>query len=224
MKILTFLAVLAMMPFGEIFAQSDQKSEKILAELSARFKAYNSLTIKFNTTITNLQSNTNSTSKATLHLKQEKYKLILPDMEIMFDGKKLYNYLSDVDEVTISIPEDAEGGELSDFQLLNPKTFYNLSSTHFKSNFVKEEPYNNRQGVTIDLYPKNIKSSHYSRIRLHIEKNTLQLIHLKAFMKSGIHYDLDFEKYVIPNPTLSDTIFTFNKKEHPTTEIIDLTF
>ena len=131
-------------------------------------------------------------------------------------------FRSEVKEVNVVKPDPNENDE--NFQLLNPQTYFNISSKTFKSSLVKESTLNNRKVSEIDLYPIQLKTTEYSRIRIMVEKNSLQLVYLKAYMKNGTQYALTFKPYEIHKTALRDSFFVFNKMEHPNVEIIDLTF
>ena len=137
-------------------------------------------------------------------------------------ARKYTNYIPEVKEVNVNKPDPDEDDE--DFQLLNPQTYLNISSKSFKSKLVKESTLNNRKVHEIDLYPIQLKTTKYSRIRLMVEKSTLQLVHLKAFLKDGTQYTLSFKPYEVLQTALRDSFFTFNTLEHPNVEVIDLSF
>jgi len=172
--------------------------------------------------MTQLQDNSETEHEGKIWVKNDKYKLEIPDYVIYFDGMKIYQYLPGVNEVNITKPDPYEDDE--DFQLLNPQTYFNISSTNFKSNFLRESKQNNRSVYEIDLYPIDFSGSKYIRIRLMIEKNSKQLVYLRAVMKDGTHYTITFKPYTIEKTALRDSFFVFNKSEHPNVEIIDLTF
>jgi len=107
---------------------------------------------------------------------------------------------------------------------MNPQSYLNISSKIFKSNLVRESTQNNRRVYEINLYPIQVKTTNYSRIHVKVEKSTLQIVYLKAFMNDGTHYALSFEPYNVYKVALRDSFFTFNKSEHPNVEVIDLIF
>ncbi len=201
--------------------QESTRSQKIIDDLTAKFKTYPSVLIDFSATVTQLQDKTESTYEGKIWLKGNKYKLEIPDYVIYYDGAKIYQYMPDANEVNVTLPVADENDE--DFQLLNPQTYFNLSSKNFKSNLVKESTQNNRKVYEIDLYPMQVKTTRYSRIRLSVEKTTLQIVNLKAFLKDGTQYALSFKPYDIQQKALLDSFFTFNTLGHPGVEIIDLT-
>jgi len=205
-----------------VYGQDDARSQKIIDDTTAKFKTYPSVSLSFSATITQLQDNSETEQSGKLWLKNNKYKVELPDFVIFCDGSKIYQYLPEVQEVNVTKTDPNEDDEV--FQLLNPQTYFNLSSKIFKSNFVKETTLNGRRVYEINLYPIQIKTTNFSRINMMVEKSTLQIVYLKAFMKDGVHYALSFKPYVIHQTALPDSFFTFNKSEHPNVEVIDLTF
>lgn len=204
------------------YGQNDARSQKIIDDMAAKFKSYPSVSLPFSATVTNWQGQQETEQEGKLWLKGNKYKLELPEFVIFFDGTKIFRYLPEVKEVNVTMPDPNENDEV--FQLLNPQTYVNLSSKSFKCNLVKENTINNRQVYEINLYPINIKTTNFSRIRVMIEKKSLQLVYLKAFMNDKTQYDLSFKPYETYQTTLRDSFFTFNKSEHPGVEVIDLTF
>ena len=202
------------------YGQDDAKSQKIIDDTAAKFKSYPSVSISFSVNITQLQDKSETEQEGKIWLKGNRYKLEIPDYVIFYDGSKIYQYLPEYEEVRITKPEEDD----EDFQLMNPQTYFNISSKTFKSKLVKETTQNNRKVYEIDLYPIQVKTTKYSRIRVMIEKTTLQLVHLKAFMKDGTQYTLSFKPYEVNQTALRDSFFTFNTLEYPKVEVIDLSF
>ena len=188
--------------------------------MTAKFKTYPSVSLTFSAIITKLQDKSETALEGKIWVKSNKYKLEIPEYVFYFDGSKHYQYQPEVNEVYITPPDPDENNE--DFQLFNPLSYFNLSSKSFKSNFVKESVHDKRNVYEIDLYPVHLKTTQYSRIRIMVEKTTLQMVYLKAFLNDGTNCELTFKPY--QQPTLRDSFFTFNKLEHPKVEVIDLTF
>jgi len=219
MKIITTLFSLLFLicSYGQV---DDPRSKKIIDDMAAKFKTYPSVAIDFSATVTQ-KNQTNIEQEGKLWLKGNLYKLEIPDQIISFDGKKIYQHLLDVKEVNIMPPDPDEDDEI--FQLMNPQTYFNISSKSFKSNLVKENTQYNRRVYEIDLYPVNLKTTQFSRIRIMVEKTTLQMVYLKAFMLDETQYTLTFKPYEILQPSLRDSFFSFNRLLHPNVEVIDLT-
>jgi len=205
-----------------VYGQDDVRSQKIIDDMAAKFKTYPSVSLDFSVTVTSLQDQSKMELEGKLWLKNNKYKLETSDYVIFFDGSKIYQYMPEVKEVNVTKPDPNENGE--DFQMFNPQSYFNFSSKSFRSKLIRETVRNDRKVYEIDLYPVQIKNANYSRIRMMIEKTTLQMVYLKAFMNDGTQYTLSFKPYSIPQPALRDSFFTFNLLEHPGVEVNDLTF
>ena len=206
-----------------VFGQDDPRAQKIIDDMTAAFKKYPTVSLSFSANVsTQIPEKTEMQLDGKIWVKNTMYKLETPDFVIFFNGSTIEQYLPDAQEVNIMKPDPNENNE--DFQLLNPQTYFNLSSKSFKSNLVKESTQNGRVVSEIDLYPIHLKTTKYSRIRVLIEKSTLQLTYLKAFMKDGTHYELTFKPYAIFQTALPDSFFSFDKLEFPNVEIIDLSF
>ena len=221
MKIFTTLFSLLFLfcAYGQV---DDPRSKKIIDDMAARFKSYPSVSIDFSATIMQRnQSVTEMTGKIWVK-GSNMYKLELPEMVISSDGTKIYQHQLEVKEVIIQKldPNEDDGY----FQLLNPQSYFNISSKSFNSNLVRESTHNNRRVSEIDLYPIQLKTTQFSRIRIMIERTTLQIAYLKVFMKDEIQYELNFKPYDIQQTPLRDSFFTFNRLLFPNVEVIDLDF
>jgi outer membrane lipoprotein-sorting protein len=206
------------------YSQDDTRSQKIIDDMAARFKSYQSVFLSFTATVIQWQDKPETEQEGKIWVKGSKYKLEVPDQTIYCDGSKIYQYLPDAGEVNITPADHPAESDDEDLQLLNPQTYFNLSSKSFKSKLVKESTRNNRKVYEIDLYPIQIKTTRYSRIHIMVEKSTLQLVHLRAYLKDGNQYALAFKPYDILPAALRDSFFTFNSIDHPDVEVIDLTF
>lgn len=220
-KIVLIFHILLFPFLCSIYAQDDARSQKIIDDMAAKLKTYPSVSLDFSATVTSLQNKTETEMEGKLWLKTNKYKIETSDFLLFFDGSKSYYYLTNENEVNVTKPDPNEDGD--DFQLFNPQSYFNLSSKSFKSNLVKETVRNDRNVYEINLYPIQIKTARYSRIHIMIEKTTLQLVYLKAFMNDGTNYTLSFKPYQIHQNALRDSFFIFNPVEYPGVEIIDLT-
>ena len=202
--------------------QDDARSKKIIDDMADKFKSYPSVFLNFSLSTTLLQGKPETEQEWKIWIKNNMYKLEIPDYVIYFDGSRIYQYMPEHHEVNIAKPDLDEND--ADFQMLNPLSFFHLSSKSFKTNFVKESVLNKRNVYEIDLYPIQIRTANYSRIRIMVEKTTLQLVYLKAFMIDGTNHALSFKPYEIQKTALRDAFFKFNHLEHPNVEVIDLTF
>lgn len=200
-----------------VFSQDDTNSKKakdILDKVSAKMKTFTTVQADFVSTMENLQENIKENMKGTINLKGDKYKLIISGTEIINDGKTMWTYLKDVNEVNISTPDP------NDDNVLNPSKIFKIWEKDFKFKFVKESFEKGIALYEIDLYPISREKT-YSRVTLKIDKDKLQIASIKYIGKEGNNYTIDILKFT-PNVAMAENLFIFDEKAHPGVEKIDM--
>ena len=134
--------------------------------------------------------------------------------EIYFDGKTIWTYLIDANEVSIS---DAA---MQDDDLLDPSKIFTIYEEGFKYIHAGETTINGKKVDIIDLFPEK-RSQSYSRIKVYIYKDNLQFAKLVQIGKDGNNYTIDIKKMEINVPA-DDSMFKFDTKKYPGVEVIDL--
>ncbi|MBU0487915.1 MAG: outer membrane lipoprotein carrier protein LolA [Bacteroidetes bacterium] len=190
----------------------DKKAKAILDAVSAKTKTYTSMQIDFSYTMENKKDNINESQDGNITLKGEKYYLSIAKQEIICDGKTVWTYLKEVNEVQINAPsEEADA--------LNPSTIFTIWEKGFKYKFIKEEPLDGATAQIIDLIP--VEGKPYHRVRLYVDKVKSQLMMVSIHYKDNSSYTYKIKKFT-PNATVADTMFTFDKTKHPGVEVIDM--
>ena len=198
-----------------VMAQEDTRAEKILNDLSEKSKALQPFRIVFDITTVDLQDKSQNTAYGELILNGKRYVLKNGDSEIWFDGKTIWNYLPDVNEVNVMAPDTGDHSFLA-----NPRQLFSDYQERFKYHFIGENVADGKKLWVIDLYPYDLNES-YSRLRLQIDQTTQLLYSARYFGKNGTHYLIVVRKmeHLKKAPP---SLFTFNPKEHPDVEVIDL--
>ena len=81
-------------------AQNDVQAKKILDELSAKTKAYTSIKAEF-TFVNEKKDKTKDTQNGKIQTRGSKYKLEIPGHDIYCDGKTVWDFIKDANEVQI---------------------------------------------------------------------------------------------------------------------------
>ena len=116
-KKLTILAFLAFVCVSVNAQDQDPKAKKILDELSAKTKACTTIKAEFSWVVEK-KDKTKDTQVGKIQTKGSKYKLEIPGHEIYCDGKTVWDYIKDANEVQI---KDMElGGD----EAVNPSNLY----------------------------------------------------------------------------------------------------
>jgi outer membrane lipoprotein-sorting protein len=218
-----FLIIYFFLGSVALHAQYDPQAKAILDKVSAKNKSFKTIKSDFTINISNLQTGESSAQKGSVMLKGDKYTIKLPDNEVYFDGKDVYNYLPDSKEVNISKPQATPKKNTgTDIFISNPKDIFKIYQKDFKYKFIKETTLAGKAIYEIDLYPNDL-SRKYNRIRMQIDKNSYLILSMRAFFKDGQQYAITFDKFEV-NKEIPDSMFTFDQSKYPDAEVIDLRF
>ena len=206
------IAVIALLGIGFLTstAQNDAQAKKILDELSAKTKAYTTIKAEF-TFVNEKKDKTKDTQTGKIQTKGTKYKLEIPGHEIYCDGKTVWDYIKDANEVQI---KDMEvGGD----DAVNPSTIFTIYEKGYKYKFDGEDA----TTQTISLFPVNPDKKKFHTSKLFIDKTKKQISSVKMLMKDGSTQTYTIKSFE-PNAAIPDTDFTFNAKAHAGISVEDL--
>ncbi len=192
-----------------INAQVDP-AKKILDDLSAKTKSYSTLKAEFSWTVEK-KDKSKDTQTGKIQTKGDKYKLEIPGHEIYCDGKTVWDFIKDANEVQI---KDMEvGGE----DVINPSTIFTIYEKGYKYKFEGEDA----TTQVISLFPLNPDKKKFHTIKLSIDKTKKQITSVKLMMKDGTLQTYTIKSF-LGNGTIADSDFVFNAKAHPGVSSEDL--
>ncbi len=197
------------------FSQQDVKAKEVLDKLSQKTKTYKTIKIEFSTTIENLAKKTKETNTGSVFMKATKYKVNFLNTELYCDGKTIWSYLKEAQEVNIKNASD------EDNSVLNPAKIFTIYNEGFKYQYLGEKTENGKNVHEIDLFPIKSGEKNYSRVKLVIDKDNLQIVSIKTIGKDGINYTINVTKFTA-DQNMDDNIFIYDEKAHKGVEVIDL--
>lgn len=192
------------------FAQNDPKAKEILDKAAAKFKAYPAAEVAFTMSMENKDEDINEEHQGKAWMKGNMYKLNLMDVENYFDGKIIYTYMPEVEEVNIKNPSDEEEG------FLNPTTLFDIHNQGFTQKLVS-----NANGTAyIELYPKEKKN--FEKIGIWVSPSTSTIQKVTSFGKDGNNVTISIQDIKALSPVPADSFFKFDTAKHPGVEVIDM--
>lgn len=194
----------------------DNNTENILNQFSDKFKKSSTITTKFTLYNIDQQDEVSDNFEGEIFIKDNLFKLKFPGNVIISDGKVIWQYVEDLNEVTISEKEEDDESILS-----NPKKMFTVYKDEFKFKSHNEVTIDGKSAYEIDLFPKELDENSFSRIRLHIEKEGLALIDIKYFSKDANNIFIKINELDLDKP-YDDSFFTFNPKEYKDIEVNDM--
>lgn len=198
-----------------IFAQQDPNAKVILDKLSEINKSYKNIQSDFTIEYKNIKDNSQNSSKGSITIQGEKYRLNFMGVQSFFNGKTLWSYLEEVNEVNISEPDQNEKDIFN-----NPQKIFTIYNRDFKYQLIDQYNEDGDSKAIIDLYPYDMDED-YSRLRLEINTSDYQLQSVSIYGKDGSHYMIRFYNYKT-NLDLDEAYFTFDTSDYPKAEIIDM--
>lgn len=210
--------MIALITASLAFAQSDDKTEKkakeILKKVSAKFKSFKSLKATFIITIENQKDKSSDVQKGTIQLKGDKYRLNVAQQDIVSDGKTVWTYMKDANEIQVN-------SVTKDTNTITPANFLTLYEKGFLFRFTGEEKDKGMVYQLVELVPIDPKKKSVVKVKLKISKKDQMVYSARLIDRSGTVVTYNVEKFS-PEAADADSIFTFNAKNYPGAEIIDL--
>lgn len=194
-------------------AQYDPKALEILDAMSKKYKAYTSFEANLSVNLINEVEKVNDQFAGKIVVKGDKFKLTLPEQEVINNGITTWTYLPEAKEVNIDNFDPTSDD-------INPAKIYEIYKKNFKYLYLAEEMDGGEMCDVIDLVPEK-KDAQFFKIKMKISKKDRNIKSWTMFDKSGNKFKYSISKFV-PNIKVEDTAFSWDSKKHPGVEEVDL--
>lgn len=193
---------------------SDPAAKAILDGVSAKFKTFTTVQATFSYKVENAAGKALSTKAGTILMKGTKYKVTFSGQEIFCNGTTIWNYDKTQNEVTIS-KLDASSG------MVTPqKLFTNFYDKDFRYILNGEKKVNGKTIQEIEMTPLD-KSKPFHKVYVQVDKAAKTIYSTKVLENAGNRYSYTVTT-MKTNVAMADTQFTFDKKNYPGVEEVDL--
>ncbi len=209
-----FLAIIFLQPWQEPATDRiyEEKARQILKEASEKIRAHESLYIGFDYILEDTQTGSDEQTGGVLYTRGDKYYMQLGSHYFISDGETAWVFMEDVNEVHISLAEEADN-------TITPSSLLQNFATGFRSKWIREEIHDGKNVHIIDLVP--IDPQAFFKYRLAIEDARKQLLYTEAHDRQGGIYRYEVRVYE-PNPQLPEDQFVFDPGQYPGIEVVDL--
>ena len=210
--IISILSVFAMAGY----AQQDTKAKEILEKVTKTTQSHSSIEAKFSFEMNNIAENIQEKSNGTIILKNKKYKLNIPQMglQVTCDGKSIWTYMMNANEVSISNLDD----ETED--LMDPSKIFTIYERGFNYKFTGESVDGGIPVYNIDLTPQKAEADIQS-IRIMIDKQKMMIRNASMTGKDGNKYNVSVNQF-ITDGVYTDSDFVFDPKKYKGIEVVDM--
>ncbi|MBO2526447.1 MAG: hypothetical protein CW341_12280 [Bacteroidetes bacterium] len=212
MKRISLIIAIVLATFG-LGAQSvDGGATPILKKLASKYAAYTTMKIDY-TYKCEKNGKVLDSKSGMMTIKGDKYTFVFGNQISFCDGKTLWNYQKDVNEVSIFEYIEEEDN------LLNPAKILSEWDKEYRAKFIREDTENGKTVQIIDLMP--IQSSSFYKIRLVIDKAKQEIMSILAFEKDNTIYSYHIDKFMANTP-VEDSSFVFDLTKHPDVDVNDM--
>ena len=206
MKTKNIIACLFLL-FATQVVNAQNNAEALIRVLVDQIKSHQNVEMTFNYQISPDGKQMGDSEKGHAWLQGEAYKVEMADEQTISDGKTIWLYLVDEEEVMISNATD--GVDNTPLKLL----------TSLDENYVATLTGIDTQGIaTIEL--ANPKGQ-YKRVTLKINAKKSELKSADIYLEDGSKFVINVEEMKF-DQKLDDKFFTFDTKKHPKVDVIDM--
>lgn len=209
--ILFFLSFLSLGTNAQITHNSqgrlDENATAALKKAAAQFDK----NVSFTVTMTVLNSEKKQTAKQSAEVRYHKgkYRLILPEMEVISDGTTVWQWNKKAKEVAIHNMVE------NDVDLLNPGHLLANYNKSFRAKYIRTD---DDGTAVIDMQPNAKRSYHKIRIFVDEESGLLKRMEVHKYDSGREIYDIsDFKR-----AANAASQFTFDPAQHSDVEVIDM--
>jgi len=192
-------------------AQKDPAAQAVLDRFSEAALSAPSVRMKFDLRVHDKVEDTRNESEGSVVIKNNMYRLDLPENIIWYDGSAIWTLAPEVKEVTVTLPDPDDDTFFS-----SPSSLFDMYKEGFKYSLLREVP----GGSVIDLYPDDPSDTDFSLIRLVIDGQD-RLVSAEYRRKDGIDIYIDVKEYNL-RQSFPDKYFSFDNTEFPGVDIIDM--
>jgi outer membrane lipoprotein-sorting protein len=211
-------SILALLFFFASFpalAQTDVRAKAILDALAKKAATYKTLQATFSANVPAPGGKGGTTQRGTFLMKGAKYRLTLPTQDTRCDGRTVWTFIKDANEVQVSTPDESSENGLSPIKL-----FTQFSDRNYKSRYIGDRTVGGKASQVVELLPTK-SSQAFKKVELAVAKATGTPSGATVWDKSGAKYAYTIVSYT-PNGAIADAQFVWNAKANPKVEVVDL--
>lgn len=209
-----FSVLIALLSLPVIAQQQQSQAKAVLDKTAEAFRKAGGVKADF-TVKAVMNGLAEGAESGSIQLKGEKFVLKTSDIVTWFDGKTQWSYVAKNDEVNVSNPTQEE------LQQINPYTFLYMYQKGFSYKLGAARTFSGKAVWEVILTAKD-KKQELERIVLYVTKDAYEPLYILLQQRGQqTRNEITVTDYQT-RQNYSDRIFTFDRKQYPNAEIIDL--
>ena len=209
-----FSVLIALLSLPVIAQQQQSQAKAVLEKTAEAFKKAGGVRADFTLKAVN-DGRLEGRENGIIQLKGEKFMLKTSETTTWFDGKTQWSYMVRNDEVNVSNPTQEE------LQQINPYTFLYMYQKGFSYKLGATGSYRGKAVWEVVLTARD-KKQELERITLFVAKDTYEPLYILLQQRGQqTRNEITITSYQTKQ-NYADQVFTFDKKQYPNAEVIDL--
>lgn len=207
-----WIVALLMFSFWGLQAQSKKQAEKLLESVIDKVASYKNFEADLSYTMVNTEMNIDEKKTGKIFVSGDKYRIEMSGQIIISDGKTLWTYLEDSQEVMVSNLEDND-------ESISPTKILTSYNKDYDARFDKDANYKNSNLKLIILKPS--KGKNFEKMSVLVNEKKMMLENFSVYDQNGnvfTYHIIDLK----PNVKLPADTFTFDTKKYPDVEVVDM--
>lgn len=197
-----------------LFAEVNEEAVALLDKTSNLYKQSTGTEMSLKISIDDAQTGQQTSVNGNLKTRDKRFVLSTSFATMNFDGKNLYIYQPDVNEITISSPAESEISDMDPTQIMS---MYSEGYQIPKPEYSTE---NGKKIAIVSLYPED-KAEDFHRLSLKIDLSNYCPLQITTYGKNGMTNTIDILK-IDTNKNFSEKELIFDLKKYPKAQIIDI--
>ena len=189
-------------------AQAQTMANELVKKTIDKINKHKNVEFVFDYDISNETIAVTESNSGTAYMQGEAYKLEVEGQSIISDGKTLWTYLPDNEEVMVS-------NTSTDENFITP---IKLLTTYDKDYTIK---YAKSSEKGIKVVEMSNPKGEFSKVTLKINEAKLEVVSATIKSRSGMNFTIKIKKTVF-DQNLGSKFFTFDEKAHPNVDVIDM--
>ena len=214
MKKYIFSVLIALLSLPVIAQQQQSQAKAVLEKTAEAFKKAGGVRADFTLKALN-DGRLEGRENGVIQLKGEKFMLKTSETTTWFDGKTQWSYMVRNDEVNVSTPTQEE------LQQINPYTFLYMYQKGFSYKLGTMKTFCGKAIWEVVLTAKD-KAQDLERITLYVTKERYEPLYILLQQRAHPTRNAITVTGYQTGQKYADTLFTFDRKQYPSAEIIDL--
>ena len=210
------LLIIAIALIGVVHAQDDEKAKGILDKMSDKYQGIPSYKTNFVYRLHNKTEEIDEEFSGQIIVKGEKYVLLMGEQEIFNNGKVIWTFLKDANEVNVDYYMPDEGD-------LSPNNIYSAYKKGYRYRWIEIKKVGSRTLDLVELQPKdpNDPDKMFYRIILNIDQSDYTIHSWEMYDRAGNIFSYTISGFN-PQFKAEDSFFEFDEKKFPDVEVVDL--